>query len=138
MKRTGEVTLSVIGAILNLFIVAGGAVVIAQFSDESVRQDFKQQLSQDPEMNTANSNMMLDAIGSSGWVIVIAALIALVMGVVSAVSLKGNKKPKLAGILLIIAAIINTIVTFLIGWLPALLYLIAGIMSLVRKPRNVE
>src|SRR5699024_6815484 len=46
----------------------------------------------------------------------------------------GNKKPKAASIMMIITGVVVGLGTALTGFLPALLFLIAGIVGLVRKP----
>jgi hypothetical protein len=51
-------------------------------------------------------------------------------------SIKGNKKPVLAGILFIAGAVLTAIISIGFGFVPAILYLIAGIVSLVRKPKK--
>ncbi len=81
-------------------------------------------------------SQMIDAMGSFGMFVLIAALIAIGLGILSALFLKGNKKPKAAGIILIVTAIIFTFATVFIGVFGGAVYLIAGIVALVRKPKN--
>ncbi|GGD01606.1 hypothetical protein GCM10007216_35400 [Thalassobacillus devorans] len=52
--------------------------------------------------------------------------------------LKGNKKPKLAGILLIVIAVMATIVTIGVAVVAGLFYIIAGVLSIVRKSKEMN
>jgi len=49
-----------------------------------------------------------------------------------------NRKPVLSGVLFIVSALIIGIGTFGAGLVPGILYLISGIMALVRKPKPMD
>lgn len=137
MKRTAEITLTVIGVII--YAIVGGCVALlaALFNNESFQEQLKNGLANNPETDTVDPSMILDTLGNGSWWVVIAALIGLVLGIIAAVSLKGNKNPKLAGILLIIAAVVSVLLSVGVNWLPGILFLVAGILSLARKPKKV-
>ena len=73
-----------------------------------------------------------------GWFLSIISLLALIAGIVALLFFKGDKKPKAAGIILIITSVILALGTFMMAFLAALCYLIAGIMGLVRKPPQAD
>ncbi|WP_335870389.1 DUF4064 domain-containing protein [Bacillus sp. 2205SS5-2] len=136
MKRTVEIVLSVIGVITSVLMAFAGGFFALLLQNEQVLADIEAEFTTDPDLADVNPTQFIEMIGGAGWVIVAAGVIGLVIGLIAIFSLKGNKKPKLAGILLIIGAVIIALMTLLFGWLPALLFLIAGIMSLVRKPKQ--
>lgn len=138
MKRTAEITLTIIGVVINA-LVGGSVLLIASiFKNEAFQEQVKNELAKtDPSLNTADPSMVLDAIGNGSWWVIIASLIGLVLGIIAAVYLKGNKNPKLAGILLIIAAVVSVLLSVGVDWLSGILFLIAGILSLARKPKKV-
>ncbi|MGV3464220.1 MAG: DUF4064 domain-containing protein [Heyndrickxia sp.] len=137
MKRTAEITLAIIGVIINALVGGSVLLIAAIFKNETFQEQVKTQLENDPSLSTIDPSAVLDAIGNGSWWVVIASLIGLVLGIIAAVFLKGNKKPKAAGILLIIAAVISVLLSAGIDWLSGILFLIAGILSLVRKPKAI-
>lgn len=135
MKRTGEIVLTVIGIIIN-FIVGGFVTfLVLVLKNDTLQDEIEKEFAKDPDLSTLDPSTVLDAMGNGGWAIVIASLIGIILGIIAAINLKGNRKPKLAGILLIVGAVISGLLSIGVDWLPALLFLIAGIMSLVRKPK---
>lgn len=136
MKRTAEITLTIIGVIINA-LVGGSVLLIASlFKNETFQEQVKNELANDQKLNTVDPSEVLNAIGNGSWWVVIASLIGLVLGIIAAVCLKGNNKPKLAGILLIIAAVVSVLLSVGVDWLPGILFLVAGILSLARKPKK--
>ena len=71
--------------------------------------------------------------GSSGGLTSsgIAVIILATLGIIGAAMVKS--KPKIAGVLMLVAAIGGFIASFVFYILPAILLLIAGLMSLIRK-----
>ncbi|MBS4175279.1 DUF4064 domain-containing protein [Bacillus sp. FJAT-49736] len=137
MKRTAEITLSIIGVVISAFVGGAVALIGALFKNESFQEQIKNEMENDPDLGAVDPSSVLNAVGNGSWWIVIASLVGIILGILAAVYLKGNKKPKLAGILLIIAAVISVIMTVGVNWLPGILFLIAGILSLARKPKKV-
>lgn len=78
-------------------------------------------------------NYFLDSLGNSGWMIIIFSVIAIIAGIIAIILVKGNKKPKAAGITFIAAAVIAAIASFGIGVVGGIFYVIAGILCLTRK-----
>ncbi|MGG3626357.1 glycosyltransferase [Bacillus gobiensis] len=69
----------------------------------------------------------------SGWAITIAAFFGLIFGLTAVYCIKENKKTKLAGILFIVGAVFTGIISYGAGFLPAILYLLAGMITLERS-----
>ncbi|HEU5140496.1 MAG TPA: DUF4064 domain-containing protein [Bacillales bacterium] len=134
MKRTGERVLSIIGIVINAIIAAIVTMAVLAFQRYSAQGQLESQMSGNPEMGAMNPDQVMDIIGGVGWVVVAATVIGIIIGLIAVFNLKENKKPKQAGIWLIIGAVVVGVASIGAGWLPALLYLIAGIMCLVRKP----
>ncbi|MFC4559535.1 DUF4064 domain-containing protein [Virgibacillus kekensis] len=134
MSRIGEMVLTIIGVIL-YFILAllGGATVWISNNEELWRGASEQMIQQDPQLTAANLDDVMGMIGNGGWFLLIVSVIGAILGIVAAVLLKGDKKPKAAGILLIVTAVVGAIVTFGAGIISGLFYLIAGIMALARR-----
>lgn len=138
MKRTGEFVLGIIGIIIyGFFTLLGALMVWAQNNQDTIKNMLEEMAKDDPEdaLSAEDLNDTLEAIAEGGgWVVFSAALITMVVGIVALVFLKGNKRPKPAGIMLIAVAVISYFVLGGIALFGAVLYIIAGIMALVRKP----
>ncbi|MGE6369353.1 DUF4064 domain-containing protein [Planococcus kocurii] len=138
MKRTAEIVLAVIGALGYAFTAAlGGFMIWLQNNKGLMEEVFNETIEQNPELGMSDMEVMLDALGTGGWLFAIASVVAVILGIVAIVLLKGNKKPVVAGIIFIATAVIVAIVTSGAGILAGLFYLIAGVMALVRKPKQV-
>ncbi|AQU80710.1 MULTISPECIES: DUF4064 domain-containing protein [Planococcus] len=138
MKRTAEIVLAVIGALGYVFTAAlGGFMIWLQNNKGLMEEVFNETIEQNPELGMSDMEVMLDALGTGGWLFAIASVVAVILGIVAIVFLKSNKKPVVAGIIFIATAVIVAIVTSGAGILAGLFYLIAGVMALVRKPKQV-
>ncbi|SEI08090.1 Protein of unknown function [Halobacillus karajensis] len=141
MKRTVEIVLTIIGMVLFGLPVLVSSILLNTKDNPQVKQELENFMNS-PEMQMEGQesmpeiSQMIDAMGSFAMFVLIAALIAIGLGILSALFLKGNKKPKAAGIILIVTAIIFTFATVFIGVFGGAVYLIAGIVALVRKPKN--
>lgn len=138
MKRTAEVVLAIIGALGFAFTAAiGGMMIWLQNNRGIMEESFNEMAAETPEMGMADLDEMLNMLGTGGWFLAVASVVAIILGIVAMVLLKGNKKPVVAGIILIATAVIVSFVTGGAGVLAGIFYLIAGIMALVRKPKIV-
>ncbi|KAA0959206.1 DUF4064 domain-containing protein [Planococcus sp. ANT_H30] len=138
MKRTAEIVLAVIGALGYAFTAAlGGFMIWLQNNKGLMEEVFNETIEQNPELGMSDMEVMLDALGTGGWLFAIASVVAVILGIVAIVLLKGNEKRVVAGIIFIATAVIVAIVTSGAGILAGLFYLIAGVMALVRKPKQV-
>src|SRR5699024_3872106 len=73
---------------------------------------------------------------SLGWLVVLTIFVGSVFGTLSLYYFVGNKNPRAVSILAIVSAVIIPLDTFLSGFIPAILFLIAGVMGLMRKTSN--
>ncbi|ALX49281.1 DUF4064 domain-containing protein [Lentibacillus amyloliquefaciens] len=134
MSRTGEVVLSIIGALIYGFFALMGATMVWFFNNEALWNDASQEIQQQqPELAQADMETVLSFFQGGGWFLIVLSLIAVVLGILSIVFMTGDKKPKAAGIILIVVAAVSTLATFGGLIFGGLFYLIAGIMCLVRK-----
>ncbi|GIN74385.1 membrane protein [Bacillus sp. J14TS2] len=135
MKRTGEVTLGIIGVVLSALTSLIGMFFVFMGSD-AVKNEMANDptIANDPTLTLEDMNSFLSIFSGAGWAIIIASIIGLVLGIIAVFNIVGDKKPKVAGWVFIIGAVLTGIVSIGIAFLPALLLLIAGIMCFVRKP----
>ncbi|GGP16075.1 DUF4064 domain-containing protein [Oceanobacillus neutriphilus] len=127
MKRTVEIVLSMLGVIMS-FIMAGTGVVFLYLKNSA---SFLRYL--DSGWGEQQNAYTLEQLGQAGTMFILPGMIGIVFGVIAAQLLKRNRSPKLAGwILIIISVVISTI--SVIGMIPAIFFIAAGIMTLIRKP----
>ncbi|QFT90730.1 hypothetical protein FIU87_18970 [Bacillus sp. THAF10] len=138
MKRTTEIVLSVIAVVLSGLTALMGLFFNSMFGDPEMRDMMEQEMSADPALEGQDMTAIMDMIEMVGPSLLIVGILSLVLGIIGIIAIKGNKKPILAGVMLILAALIIGIGTIGVAFIPAILFLIAGIMSLVRKPKTVE
>ena len=70
------------------------------------------------------------------WLVLLTVIVGTVLGTLSLYYFVGNKNPRAASILAIVSAVIIPLDTLLSGFIPAILFLIAGVMGLMRKTSN--
>lgn len=136
IKRTAEKVMSIIGIIITAIVGLLGAGALFLSGNE----DFKNRLAEN--LNSVQSNTDTSSIvatmGSSGNVLIWSAVITVILAVIALFNLKKNSRASLAGILFILAGIVILISSFFIGLVPAVLFIITGILSLKKKPEQVE
>ncbi len=141
VKRTVEMIFTVIG--LLVFLLMSISVGVVAFTDnakiETMAKEFVQlqeQTSQ-PGVEEFSEQEFETVIETGTNYLFFVFLINLVLGVLALFFLKGDKKPKAAGILLIVTAIVGTIASLFFGIIGGAAYLIAGIVALVRRPKKM-
>ncbi|EUJ31513.1 hypothetical protein MFLO_08787 [Listeria floridensis FSL S10-1187] len=146
IKRTGEVVLSVIGLVL-AFILQGGLTYVAfsfvnatktKAGYDSFVSSYERTV-REAGVNLSDApaaSKVIDTLSNFSTFFVVALIAMFILAVLGLVFIIGNKKPVLAGFLFLFAGICVTAATFLVGFIPALLFLIAAIMCWVRKPKN--
>ncbi|RYG74214.1 DUF4064 domain-containing protein [Lentibacillus lipolyticus] len=139
MNRTGEVVLTIVGALIYGFFAAVGSFMVWIFNNEAIWDQAKEEVKQQqPEVPAGDMDVVLNMFQSGGWFLIIVSVLAVILGIVSIVLMKGDKNPKAAGIILIVTAVLGAIITVGAGIFSGLFYLIAGIMCLVRKaPQSI-
>lgn len=124
MKRTGEFVLSIIAGAVNLLALFYGIRALA--ANPSV---LKQQLSAaGNNLSSQDINNVIRLFHTAGTFLIILSIISIILAVIALIFLK-RSRPKLGGWLLILSGAAS-----LIEIVPGILYIIAGIMALVRKP----
>lgn len=137
MKRTGEIVLTIIGACFFALISLFGFMFLGLSEDNTFTQDMENIIvAEDPTLQGTDLAFLSDAVSAGGWYFIIVGILAIILGIVSLVLLKGNKHPKAAGIILIIVAVLSALATILISIISSILYLVAGILCLVRKQKE--
>ncbi|MBH0231666.1 DUF4064 domain-containing protein [Halobacillus yeomjeoni] len=139
MKRTAEIILTVVGMVLYGLPVLLSTILLNVKDNPEVRREIERGLQTAPnadQMGAVNMDQMMDFLGSFATFILVAALISIGLGILSIVFLKGDKKPKAAGIILIVTAVLMTFGTVGFGLFAGVAYLIAGIVALVRKSKQ--
>ena len=130
IQRKGELILSWIGNGLHLLYVflIGIFFIMTQTSDfkNGMIQGFIEENPGEYDLAYQTYNIMLGL----GVVFIIILLILLIVSIVAAILI--GKNAKVSGILLVITGIIGLFLSFMAG----VLWLIAGIMLLVRKPQT--
>ncbi|MFB1099866.1 DUF4064 domain-containing protein [Terribacillus sp. JSM ZJ617] len=129
VKRTAEKVLVIIGAVIFLISAVTTAIGLGGASDSSTANQLSGMGYSQEEIS-----LVTDLVGGiSIWFLVV-YIICAILGFVSLRMLKPDRQAKGAGILLIITAVLGTILTVFTGFISGILYLIAGIMAIVRKP----
>ncbi|MEH7387174.1 DUF4064 domain-containing protein [Bacillus sp. JJ1521] len=137
MKRTGEIVLTIIGACFFALISVFGFMFLGLSGDNTFTQEMESIIvAEDPSLQGTDFAFLSDIVSAGGWYFIIVGILAVILGIVSLVLLKGDKHPKAAGIILIVVAILTALATILISIISSILYLVAGILCLVRKPKE--
>ncbi|GIO27147.1 DUF4064 domain-containing protein [Ornithinibacillus bavariensis] len=141
MKRTAEVTLGIIGTVFYVFSVLIGALRLWMENNKDYLYDFITENQNEMEFTADDMDIIQEAfnlnLAGGGPLLVIMPILAIILGIVAMVLLKGNKNPIAAGIIFIATGVIYVIVTLGGGILSGILFLIAGILCLARKPKTL-
>jgi len=128
MKRTGEIALSIIGALSSLTMIVTGLVFLYR-KDSEAYLDYLYANWSDGEVAA-----LLDQMNQAGTMWVLPGAIGTVLGIVAVILLKSNRSPKFAGWILMVVSVIACMIS-VFGFIPAIFFIIAGMMALVRKPK---
>ena len=140
MKRTGEIVVCVISAILSLISIVLISLLVIGVSttlkEDGFNTELKNQIltnpaisSQDVEYFTQNPDVVLSVINVIGWGLVLSIFISLVLNLFGIVFIFNNKNQKLAGIMFILAGVLAGILS-----ITSILLYLAAILCFVRKP----
>jgi hypothetical protein len=138
VKRTGEVVMGIIGIVLSALFSIIGIVTNMSMGDPAIMEEMEQMMESDPAMTPQDTSFILGFAETMGWYLIVIGLIASIFGLVAVLTIVKNRKPILSGIMFILAALVIGVGTIGFGFIPGLLFLIAGIMSFVRKPKPSE
>lgn len=140
MKRTGEMVLGIIGVVITFlafFLVMFTVIGVQQADLTQMTNMIEQELANDPNIPAQEaeelSAMVLGVVSSAGWWFLAVHAIGLVLGIIALVKL--NRNAKTAGILFLVAGGGLLLLTVGFSFLYAALFIIAGLMCLLRKPQ---
>ncbi|MCM2676045.1 DUF4064 domain-containing protein [Alkalicoccobacillus plakortidis] len=138
MKRTAELVLGILGTVFIAFgillMIGVTSIFNVAGSDEQIQQEIMEEMQNDPTLSAAdvqNAEELVELVSSFSFGITISFVISAILGLIATIFVK--KKTKVAGILFIIGGVIG-----LLSIIPAVLYVVAGIMALARKAPPVE
>ncbi|OXS60104.1 uncharacterized protein DUF4064 [Bacillus sp. V-88] len=143
VKRTGEVIMGVIGIVLSALFSIIGIVLNMGMNSPEVMSQIEEGMESDPNlqesgMTAGDMSAIMETAESMGSYLVILGIIASILGIIAVMTIVKNKKPVLSGIMFILAALVVGLGTIGFGFIPGLLFLIAGIMAFVRKPKRTD
>lgn len=138
VKRTGEFVMGIIGIVLSALFSIIGIVTNMSIDDPMVMQEMEKMIESDPAITTQDSTFIIGIAESMGWYLILIGVIASILGLIAVLTIVKNRKPILSGIMFILAALVIGVGTIGFGFIPGLLFLIAGIMAFVRKPKPSE
>lgn len=135
MKRTIEKILTWVGILLQFLLIFVMALIVPFLNDESAKDSLIQTINNSGEFNQnvtqVDPSRYIDIASSLFLMALGAVIVCTIIALICALLI--NRLPKVVGVVLILIAIV-TVFTF--NLITALLWLIAGIMLLVRKPQQ--
>ncbi|MFD1863700.1 DUF4064 domain-containing protein [Planococcus chinensis] len=140
VSRAGEKTLGIIGIVFNVLGIALLIFAILGLgnieNDPEFRQMLEEQIVADPTIgDVGDTQALIDGLLTSfdvvAWVIVALLVLSTIFALFAVARLGHNRKPKAAGVMFIVAGVLAGLMS-----LTSILFYIAAIMCLVRKPRN--
>ncbi|WFR70224.1 DUF4064 domain-containing protein [Staphylococcus saprophyticus] len=135
MKRTAEKILIWIGIILQFILIFLMAIVAPFFNDVSVKNELIEVINQSNIYNQNASQMdpanIVDLVSNLFILALIVVIVCTVIAIIFAILT--NKLPKFVGIIFILLGLV-TVLT--LNWITAILWLVAGILLLVRKKQK--
>jgi hypothetical protein len=141
LKRTAEITLGIIGSIFYLFSVAFGVFRLWMENNKGTLEEYMIENQSEFDLTSSDITVIEEMfnmnLAQGGILIVILPIIAIILGIVAVVLVKGNKRPVAAGIIFIATGVGYAIITLGGGILSGILLLIAGILCLARKPKTI-
>lgn len=135
VNRTGEIVLTVFGAIASILGVLFVFLLSKGLSNTNEINEIKDQMLADG-FGPEEVDLAFNFLHASSTYFIIVAIVSLIVGIIAMILLIGDKKPKAAGILLIVSSIIILFASIFMGFFAFLFYLIAGIMAVVRKRKE--
>ena len=130
MKRIVEVILAILGILSYGLVIALGGLMFFLRNNEEFLKEFSSNGADDLET-------VVKIMSTGGTMFIIASILAIILGIIAIFMIKGNKRPKGAGTIFIVTAVLVAIITAGIGIIPGIFYFIAGLMCFVRKPPQV-
>ena len=132
IKRKGEKIMGIISIVLNVIGVGFGALMLSV--DPAFYEEMNEILQ---EEGSALPVKTLEAsVHAFGVQFMVVSAIAAVLALVGVIVLKTDRRAVLSGILFLVSAVTLLIGTVGLAFVPMILLLIVGLMSLIRKPKT--
>ncbi|MBC1488772.1 DUF4064 domain-containing protein [Listeria sp. FSL L7-1485] len=146
IKRTGEVVLAIIGLVFSVLMQAaiatiGFLMVNGSKANEGLTTYYNNYYQTMAKWDISKSEIpdadrVLDFVHTLSWVALSGGIITLILGIVGIFYIVNNKKPVLSVFLFLLAGIVSLVSTVLIGFFPALIFVVAAMLCFIRKPKS--
>lgn len=132
IKRKGEKIMGIISIVLNVIGVGFGALML------SVDPAFYEEMNEiiQEEGSALPVETLEASVHAFGVQFMVVSAIAAVLALVGVIVLKTDRRAVLSGILFLVSAVTLLIGTVGLAFVPMILLLIVGLMSLIRKPKT--
>lgn len=135
MKRTLETSFTIIGIVLFTFLLIGSFLFYEGTNNNNDTSKLIQDFIEEENVQDIAPEQVINLLSNGSIYIVILSILSILAGVISLFLLKNNARS--AGILLITASILSSILTVFLGILGGITYLIAGI-AIILKEKKVK
>lgn len=141
INRKIEIFLVIMGMAVFFFFGVTGATMINVHDDDEAAMDLYEQYLEDEiaieadDEDIATYDEFVETLRTAGMIIIVIAIITVIIGIVSVLLLKNDKRPKAAGILLLIVGIFIGFLQFFVALMASVFYIVSGLMALFRKPK---
>ncbi|MEI4789722.1 DUF4064 domain-containing protein [Bacillus sp. FJAT-53060] len=132
IKRKGEKVMGIISIVLNVIGVGFGALMLSM--DQSFFDQFNEVLQEEGE--TLPIETLQASVHAFGIQFMVVSAIGALLTIVGVIMLKTDRRAVLSGILFLVSAITLLIGTVGLAFVPMILLLIIGLMSLIKKPKT--
>lgn len=138
MRRTGEKVLSIISMIVYTFTALIAVLMnnVVIDNEENIQKVIQTVKDKNPNATMEEVNFSIDFLSTYVWLMIITSILAMGLGIVALILLHKYQRAKVAGTLFLVMGILGIILTIPLGLLSGPLFIIAGIMCLVRKPKQ--
>ncbi|BDC60638.1 hypothetical protein NC3_35980 [Bacillus altitudinis] len=132
IKRKGEKIMGIISIVLNVIGVGFGALMLSV--DPAFYEEMNETLQE--EGSALPVETLEASVHAFGVQFMVVSAIAAVLALVGVIVLKTDRRAVLSGILFLVSAVTLLIGTVGLAFVPMILLLIVGLMSLIRKPKT--
>ena len=132
IKRKCEKIMVIISIVLNVIGVGFGALMLSV--DPAVYEELNEVLKE--EGSALPVETLEASVHAFGVQFMVVSAIAAVLALVGVIVLKTDRRAVLSGILFLVSAVTLLIGTVGLAFVPMILLLIVGLMSLIRKPKT--
>lgn len=136
LNRRIEIFLIIMGMAIFFFFGISGVTMINVHGDDEAALEIYEQFMQEEAAeleNVPTYDEFVETLRTAGVITLVLAVIAEAAGIVSILLLKNDKRPKVAGVLLLIVGIFVSSLQFIIALVGSVFFIIAAMMALFRK-----